>query len=403
MHIEHLSLTNFRTYARLEIDLQARIHMFQGANAQGKTNLLEAIYYLATTKSPLTSSDRELIHWQAEEEVIPFARVEGVFQRGESRHTIEITLVTERDAANSQGTASFKRQIRFNGVNRRAMDILGQVNEVLFLPEDTVLVSGSPSDRRRYLDVMLCQLSPVYCRKLSHYGRIISQRNALLRRVREGKARVGELSYWDERAAELGGYVLCQRQWAVSELNKHVQEIHPSLTGGDELLTVVYESSLAERSSLALADSPRNGQGRPQEEQVQTISQVLCQTLQSVRREELARGVTTVGPHRDDLHFLLNGRDATVYGSRGQQRTIALALKIGEMLLMHAETGEMPILLLDDVLSELDDRRGQFLLDAVSRAEQVLITATDLHGYPRGFLDSVVLWQVSAGRIFQPG
>ena len=398
MYIEHLSLCHFRNYARLELDLPARIHLFQGGNAQGKTNLLEAIYYLATTKSPRTSSDRELIGWDADGDVIPFARVEGAFLRAEEPHTIGITLVKEQSATDPQ-RVSLKRQIRLDGVKRRAMDVVGQVNEVLFLPEDIALVSGSPGDRRRYLDVMLCQMNPIYCRSLSRYRRIISQRNALLGQIRQRKARLAELSYWDERVSESGAYVLCHRLWAVSELCLQVRRIQPSLTGGDDRLDLRYESSLAERVAEGYGDLFQVADGGPEEEQIRLMSEAFGRALESVRREELARGVTIVGPHRDDVRFLLNGHDASTYASRGQQRTIAVALKLSEMLLMQKETGEMPILLLDDVLSELDSRRCAFLLDAVSQAEQVLLTTTDLHAFPQAFLDSVMLWRISGGQV----
>ena len=190
MYLRHLSLANYRNYARLEIDLQARIHVLQGENAQGKTNLLESIFYLATTKAPLASSDRQLISWAANDEVIPFARAQALFVRAGEEHTIETTLVKEQRANSDSEEASFRRQTRLDGVPRRAMDVVGKLNVVLFLPQDIDLVSGSPTRRRRYLDITLCQIDPFYCRSLSRYNRIITQRNALLRHIREGQARV---------------------------------------------------------------------------------------------------------------------------------------------------------------------------------------------------------------------
>jgi len=400
MHIARLALPHFRNYARLELQLPARIHLFQGANAQGKTNLLEAVYYLATTKSPLASSDRELIQWDADKEVIPFARVSGTFHRAGTERSIEITLQREATAA-SQGD-TLRKQVLLDGVRRRAMDVLGTVNEVLFLPEDIALISGSPGERRRYLDVMLCQLDPVYCRPLSRYGKVIAQRNALLRDVRQGRSRVTELAYWDDRVADLGAYLLCQRLWAVDELGQEMAHIQPDLTGGDEQVELRYLCSADEyaRADVDLV-SERASPGRPAPEAVDATREVLARALHGARRSELARGVTIVGPHRDDLRFLLNGHDATLHGSRGQQRTLALAIKLAEVALMTRVVGESPILLLDDVLSELDERRAAFMLDTISRADQVLLTATDLHAYARRGFGAMMLWRVENGGAFE--
>lgn len=400
MFLTHLSLTNLRNYPRLELDLPARIHVLQGENAQGKTNLLEAIYYLSTTKSPLTSVDRQLINWQAEREVIPFARVEGRFERAGEEHTIEMTLVKERQPGNGGEVERFRRQIRLDGVPKRAMDVVGALNVVLFLPEDISLVAGSPSERRRYLDITLCQIDPIYCQSLSHYGRVTTQRNALLRQIKEGHARVSELDYWDEKLAQLGALVLARRLVAMRELGEYVQELHPALTGGKEQLGLLYESTVTEY----LAQAPgRKGQSpllpeNPEGNMAQWEAD-FHRALKAARREEIARTLTVVGPHRDDVRFEIQGIDATMYGSRGQQRTVALSLKLAEVRMMRQRTGEAPILLLDDVLSELDRRRSQFLLNTIAESEQVLITTTDLNCYSHEFLSQVCLWQVVNGTV----
>lgn len=401
MYLKHLSLTNFRNYTRLEMDLPARISLLQGANAQGKTNFLEAIYYLATTRSPLASADRQLISWAADEEVIPYARLEGLYTRGGEDHTLEMILVKERRPEDGLAAVVFRRQIRLDGVNRRALDIVGKLNVVLFLPEDVNLVSGSPEERRHFLDVALCQIDPLYCASLSRYNRVVTQRNALLHQVREGQANADQLEYWDEQLTRVGAYVLSRRLWATEELNVQVSEIHPSLTGGQERLVLLYRASIAKRPTrevLLAADRPEGG-NMPDELAEPRLAEAFRRALKEARREEVARGVTIVGPHRDDLTLLVNGIDMTTYGSRGQQRTVALALKLAEVGLMHRQAGEMPILLLDDVISELDRQRGEFLLKWVSQAQQVLITTTDLRYYAPDFLASVVLWRVVGGTI----
>jgi DNA replication and repair protein RecF len=402
MYLEHLALTNFRSYARLEANLQARINVLQGENAQGKTNLLEAIYYLATTRSPLTSSDKQLIAWAARDEVIPFARLAGTFSRAGEEHSLEMTLVLERQPGGESEQASFRRQIRFDGTPRRALDVVGKLNVVLFLPEDIALVNGAPSERRHYLDVTLCQVDPLYCRALSSYNHVITQRNALLHQIREHQARSAELAYWDESLARLGTQVLTQRLEATRALAAYVADLHPALTGGQEHLQLSYQSSIGQHLAQAGDNlAPCAGATGVDTEGKETwqCEEMFRRALEIVRREEIARGVTTIGPHRDDVRLLVNAMDVTTYGSRGQQRTVALALKLAEMALMKAKTGEMPLLLLDDVISELDQRRSQFLLQTVSGAQQVLITATDLHCYASTFLDEAILWQVADGQV----
>jgi DNA replication and repair protein RecF len=402
MYLKHLALTNFRNYTRLELDLPARIHILQGENAQGKTNLLEAIYYLATTKSPLASSDQHLVNWAVDHEIIPHANVRGVFVREEKERTIEITLVKERKTEDDPTKTVLRKRIHLDGVPRRALDVVGQLNVVLFLPQDIDLVDGPPVGRRRYLDITLCQVDSRYCRSLSQYNRVVTQRNALLRRIRDGQAGIVELDYWDEQASKLGADVLSRRLWAVRELGREGEGIHRSLTGGDAQFLLGYKSSLA-RQETALKELPLCGEAEGADkcevQDVLYLEKAFGHAYQSLRSEEVSRGVTLVGPHRDDLCFLVNGVDMTIFGSRGQQRTVALALRFAETAFMYQQSGEMPILLLDDVISELDQNRRRFLLEAISKVQQVIITTTDLDYYSREFLDAALLWCVKTGTV----
>ena len=426
MYLKHLSLTNYRNYARLEIDLQARIVVLHGQNAQGKTNFLESIYFLATTRSPLTSVDRQLIHWLAEQDVIPYARVSGLYTRMQQDHTLEIILVKERSESDAPASpinsipssgpgavdeGNLRRRVCLDGVPKRALDVLGQINVVLFLPEDINLVAGAPKERRHYLDVTLCQIDPLYARLLSRYNRVLTQRNALLRRVRERQAHDSELDYWDEQLAAAGAYVLGRRLWAVQVLQREVHELHPRLTGTQEALGLSYLSTLADYlPQTAWQTAQHTAQSMVDPSQAADVLRAPFQrALSASRREECARAMTLVGPHRDDLRFFISGPeisalgggqvDATIYGSRGQQRTVALSLKLAEVNLMRGQTGEMPVLLLDDVLSELDRPRSEFLLEAMARAEQVFVTTTSLAHYPPSFLDQALLWHIANGRI----
>ncbi|MBC7237022.1 MAG: DNA replication/repair protein RecF [Chloroflexi bacterium] len=394
MYLTHISLTNFRNYTRLELDLPARIHVLLGDNAQGKTNLLEAICYLSTTKSPLASADRQLINWSAYEEVIPYARAKVAYIRRGEEHTIETILVLERENGTSGPPTRFRRQIQVDGLPHRAIDVVGRLHTVLFMPQDITLVAGSPGDRRRYLDITLCQVDPVYCRNLSRYNRVLAQRNALLR---EGRAAEDQLAYWDEQLTHLGGLILERRLWATAQLDIKARTAHERLTGAQERLDITYESNLVE-APIKEAER-RLLQEALAQPQVEGLVEWFQRALKAARPEERRRGITLIGPHRDDIRFHIDGVDAIVYGSRGQQRTVALALKLGEMALMHQETGEMPVLLLDDVLSELDERRSRHVLEAALAAEQVLMTTTDLKDYRPEFIARAMTWRVVAGRI----
>jgi len=380
MRLTHLSLHNFRNYVRLDLDLPSGVTLLVGDNAQGKTNLLESVYYLATTRSPHAGADRELVNWlAAEQEPLPYARLVGRVARGASEISIEVTLTQQAD----NGTR-YRKQIRLNGVAKRAMDLLGQLNVVLFLPEDISLVSGSPSGRRRYLDAALCQIDPLYCRTLSRYNQIVSQRNALLRDLRERGGDPAQLAFWNERLVDHGAYLVSRRWEALHALDELAHDVHGDLTDGTEQLHLRYVPSVE-------MDGPGDTDAAGAAFQAQ---------LQSLRPREVAAGMTLMGPHRDEVRFSINEVDAGIYGSRGQQRTAALSLKLAEVNLMRRETGEHPVLLLDDVLSELDEHRRRFLLHTLENGtEQAIITTTDLRALPAPFLEWCHLWHVEMGRL----
>ncbi|MGQ9683805.1 MAG: DNA replication/repair protein RecF, partial [Anaerolineae bacterium] len=244
MFLRHLSLTNYRNYARLALDLPEQVILVQGDNAQGKTNLLEAIYYLATTRSPLVGSDRHLLNWAAAGEPMPFARIVGDVERAPGPARIEITLMRE---AASEGVATeprLVRRFRLNGVDKRAIDLLGQLNVVLFLPQDIDLVAGPPALRRRYLDVTLCQVDAAYCRHLQQYNRVLVQRNSLLRRLRERRDDPAQLQYWNEQMARWGSLVVQRRQEAIRWLESAAASIHRELSGNTEHLALRYDASI---------------------------------------------------------------------------------------------------------------------------------------------------------------
>jgi DNA replication and repair protein RecF len=402
LYLQHLSLTNFRNYVRLDLDLPAGTIVLQGANAQGKTNLLEAIYYLATSRSPQTSSDRQLVNWLVDEDPLPHARLVAEAAKGDTIHRVEITLL-KRTGANG---IRLQKEIRVNGVSRRAMDLLGVINVVLFRPQEMALADGPPSRRRQYLDATLCQINRPYCTVLRDYNQVLEQRNALLRNLRERNQSPGdELVFWDDRLIEEGAQLVATRQATLAELERLAQPIHRALSSGQETLRLryvpnfnpahipnaTYQMALDLEVPSGVSDLPRLTPTQ--------VAESFRAHLRLILKEEIGRGMTLLGPHRDDFGLEANGVDLRTYGSRGQQRTAVLALKMAEAQFMQQGTGHQPILLLDEVMAELDSRRQQHLLQAVGNAQQAILTTTDWGLFGKAFLSGVLRLQVQEGRV----
>ncbi len=397
MHVSQLSLTNYRNYSRFQLNFEAGPVLLQGKNAQGKTNLLEALYYLSTTTSPHARADRQLINWSAlKDEVIPFTRLEARIRRNGGTVQITITIVKEGDR--------FKKDIRLNGAPKRAMDAIGKLNTVMFLPEDIDLVTGSPGRRRRYLDSMLCQIDAEYCRTLSQYRKITAQRNALLKELADHRRTVDQLDYWDEQLCAHGALLITRRHNAILELDATARRRHRTLSDGLEGLRLYYAPSFDPHDRpapnyqlpLVTADlGPRAIPAPPPAEVAETFKL----KLKGIRRDEIARGVTLLGPHRDDMHFLVDGVDITLYGSRGQQRTAALSAKLAEVQLAQDTIGETPVLLLDDVMSELDAERRKQVIKMIDNVGQAFVTATDWSDYDLPFRQRAQCFAVEGGRL----
>lgn len=406
MYLQHLSLKNFRNYLRLELPLPAGITVVQGGNAQGKTNLLEAITYLATSRSLRALSERELVHWLTyEREPLPFAEAAGEIQGNGLTTRVRIVLTQQAGRGNGQ---SFKKVVTINGARKRALDLLGLLPTVLFLPEDIDLIAGSPTRRRRYLNMALCQVDREYCRHLDAYNKVVTRRNAQLRALQGRAYDEALLAYWDEALVEHGAYVVHRRQELITRLDVVAREQHRGLVAGGGRLRVEYRPSLSlsARSegvpegqlALALHEQPVAYIPQP----VWSIARIrrrFRQVLEEVRGRELEAGMTLVGPHRDDVAFLLDGRDLRTYGSRGQQRSAALATKLAEVQVIREVLGMSPILLLDDVMSELDAHRRHRVLDLVAQVPQAIITTTDWSDFPPEFLDRVHRLEVEDGVI----
>jgi DNA replication and repair protein RecF len=406
VHLHHLTLHNFRNYVRLEIDLPAGSLVLQGKNAQGKSNLLEAIYYLATTRSPYAGADQQLISWAVAEEAMPFARLDGQLKRADGLHRLEITLV--QGPANGGNSGRLRKTVSLDGRKRRAIDYLGAFIVVMFRPEDIDLIAQGPSLRRRYMDITLSQIDERYRKDLARYNQVISQRNALLRQIQEAGGDLDQLAFWDDALVSAGSYLILRRQQAIARLDEQIARIHPGLTGGAERLRLVYvprlelgqAGDIPTGGQLPLRFDPQFARAYVQPElKLTEVKQQFQEQLAKRRPVDLARGVTTVGPHRDDLRFLVDGVDMTTFGSRGQQRTAALSLKLAEVAFMREEKGESPVLLLDDIMSELDEERRGYVAEVIRLGQQVIVTATDVDDFPPTFLDYATLRCVEEGRI----
>ncbi len=404
MNITHLSLTNFRNYGRLELDLPLGTILLHGENAQGKTNLLEAIYYLATSRSIHTQQDHQLINWEAAQmdEPIVVGRLTAQISTRIGNRLIEIRLIQERKKDFRNGQMSFRREALVDRRKVRLMDLLGNLRVVIFLPQDMQLISGPPSGRRRYIDITLCQIDPVYCQTLSNYNKVLEQRNALLRQIAEGSSNHDVLPIFTEKLVNLGCQIFARRTSFLAEIAHEAQRVHyEELTAGGESIRLTYLPRIQK------FDSTKNGKVDElvligewlKKSSLETIVSRFAENLEATLPSDIARGTTSVGPHRDDWRFWLNGRDLDSYGSRGQQRSAILALKMAEINWMTSSTDETPVLLLDEVLAELDEQRRDLLLSYIKGSTQAILTATDPGMFTTNFLHDTTSMNVLNGRV----
>jgi DNA replication and repair protein RecF len=407
LRVERLRLTDFRNYRELDLPLPRGLVIFAGRNAQGKSNMLEAVALAATSRSFRTSNDREVVRWGAPGH---FARVEAEFARQTGPLHVDIvvadtgapregTPVTQEATASlPQAPAPFRKRIRVNGVPRRAMDLLGQATVVVFAPTDLDIVTGTPAQRRHFLDVTLCQVHPTYCRALSQLQKVLMQRAALLRRIKEGEENAHALGYWDEQLAHFAVPLMRIRAEFLRAAQERAAQVYAELARDEEAVVTADDAEApGEPAPLRLVYRP-SYQGDVEGDQALAEERFRARLLE-LRRRELAQGMNTVGPQRDDLAFLAGEMDLAIYGSRGQQRSAALALKLAELTYIERVTADQPILLLDDVLSELDEQRREDLLRAVATLDQVLLSTADEASIPSAVRDNATLYAVSSGRL----
>lgn len=368
MELESLKLDHYRNYSDLTLEFSPGVNVFLGENAQGKTNLLESIYVLALARSHRTSSDKDLVQWQAKE-----ATISGQVKRSISETPLSLHFSNKGKKA------------RVNHLEQSKLShYIGQLNVILFAPEDLELVKGAPSVRRRFIDMEFGQMNPLYLYNTTQYKRILKERNAYLKRLQlKQTTDTVFLDVLSEQLVDVGSQILIARQEFLNKLELAAQPIHAEISDQREALKLRYMSSVDFASDASLEE----------------VKSVFADALSRQRSREIMQGSTMVGPHRDELQFDVNGNNVAIFGSQGQQRTTALAIKLAEIDLMQQETGEYPVLLLDDVLSELDASRQTHLLLAIQDKVQTFITAPTLSDIARQLIRKPRVFQVKQGVI----
>ncbi len=365
MRIKKISLHNYRNYAQLTLEFPHNLNIFLGENAQGKTNIIEAIYYAAIGSSHRTANDSELIYWDRES-----AKIHLKFERMSVENELEFSFPVGK-----------RREISYNGHSIKPKELIGAMNVVLFSPEDLYLIKGAPAGRRKFLDTEISQATPAYYALLNQYNRVVAQRNVLLKKIKERKAKVDLLELWNQQLAQLAAKIINQRLIALKKLNMLANLMHRKISTNKESLEITYVLNGEENFLPSDLNTWYNNK------------------LVDVQATDIQRGFTTIGPHRDDIILKVNQINLRSFGSQGQQRTGVLALKLAELEFIKSETGEYPVLLLDDVMSELDiTRRNQLLLFIRDRI-QTFITATDRSYFPNENLGKY--YKVSAGSVME--
>jgi DNA replication and repair protein RecF len=366
MILRRLELEHYRNYSQMIFETNSEVNIFLGKNAQGKTNLLEAMYVMAIAKSHRTNKDKEFIQW--------------------NKDVASIECEVERRYGNVALSLHFTQQgkkAKINGLEQRKLsDFIGTLNAVMFAPEDLSIVKGNPSVRRKFIDMEIGQINPNYIYNLSQYQKIITQRNHFLKTSRPSPSST-LLSVWNEQMAHLAVKITRKRKQFIDKLQVWAEQIHSGITGDKEKLVISYIDSTGTDENI---------------DEAMAIEHFMLK-LSQVAEQEVRRGISLLGPHRDDLSFMINDRDVQSFGSQGQQRTTALSLKLAEIELIREEVGEYPILLLDDVLSELDPYRQSHLLKTIFSKVQTFITTTSVDGIDDHTLSRAAVFYVEDGQI----
>ena len=356
MIVKEIELKNFRNYKALDLSFDEHINILYGDNAQGKTNILESIYMCSTTKSHRSNKDVELINFDKKE-----GHIKLHIEKGGKSYRIDVHLKKNK----SKGIA-------INGIPiKKASDLFGVFNVIFFSPEDLSIIKSGPSERRRFLDIELCQLDKIYVHNLINYNKILNQRNKLLKDIYNNSSLIDTLDVWDMQLASYGREIISRRQKFVEDINLILEPIHRKITNGEKI-KIEYNNNCEE--------------------------DLIYDNLLKNRERDLKYKVTSVGPHRDDMSFISNDINLRTYGSQGQQRTAALSLKLSEIELVKKQIGDTPVLLLDDVMSELDSSRQKHLLESLDDI-QTIITCTGLDDFVANRFSMDKIYQVDNGKV----
>ncbi len=357
MYIESLALKNFRNYKELDINFSKNINILYGDNAQGKTNILEAIYIAATTKSHRNSKDKDIISFGQED-----SHIRLLLKKRDVGHRIDMHLRKNQ----TKGVAIDSIPIR------RSTELFGLINIIMFSPEDLSVVKNGPGERRRFMDMEICQLSRIYYSNLLKYNKVLDQRNNLLKQIYFNPAVKDTLDVWDDQLVEAGVSIINERKNFIEMINDIIKDIHKGITSEKEKIEIKYEPN--------------------------TDADAFHEVLKNKRQMDIKNSVTMTGPHRDDFGIFINDNDVRVYGSQGQQRTAALSLKLAEIELVKKIINDNPILLLDDVMSELDSKRRDALLEQIKDI-QTIITCTGYDDFIRQRVEVDKIYKISEGRL----
>ncbi|TCK86796.1 DNA replication and repair protein RecF [Natranaerovirga hydrolytica] len=359
MIIKSIALKNYRNYKYLKLDFDPKTNILYGNNAQGKTNIIEAIYLSSTSKSHRSNNDKELICFEEEE-----AHIRVIIEKEEKESKIDIHLKKNK-----------KKGVAINGLPiNKVSQLLGTFKVIIFSPEDLKLIKDGPKQRRHFLDLELCQLDPLYYYNLQNYSKVLKQRNNLLKKINYKNSDLFDtLKVWDDQLVQYGKYLIYKRTEFIKELNTIVNRIHSGLTGNLENLNLFYDLNVKADAFL--------------------------KKLEDNYEKDIRTKTTNSGPHRDDLLFDINNKDVRKYGSQGQQRTAALSLKIAEIEIVSQISKDKPVLLLDDVLSELDNNRQKYLLEYI-KSIQTIITCTGIEDFMNSHLEINKSYKVLDGKVF---
>jgi len=399
MIIKTLSLSNFRIFRRLEIDFDRQFTLFCGDNAQGKTSLLEAVHLMSILTSPIAGNDKEMVNLASQNDATPVGRLVSVINKNGKNHNIEIRLILHKTRS---GTFCLRKQVLIDGIRKKLFDAVGFFNSVLFLPQTMRIVEGSPVERRRYLDQTLSQVFPGYVKALDKFQKGVVKRNALLKQLFETGGDQNQLLYWDKMIVENAAVLIKLRNQVISELWDRVRDKYLRLTNGRETLEILYAPSFFPNRDPGPQRSIGGINIQNIEMDMDEIAEEYEKRLLKMRRDEINRGVTLIGPHRDDMVFMINGVDLGVYGSRGQIRSAIMALKFSEMEWLKEKTGETPVLLLDETLAELDKNRREDFLNVIDNNGQAILTTADLDLFSKEFISRCKVLEIKMGKINQP-